>query len=267
MKDVKGGLERVILPDSLPNQISCASSPGISHDTLFEGRLHCLQYRQGYRFSIDAVLLAHFTRLRQQDNILDLGAGCGVVSLILSYRWPSVRVVGLEVQDSLVRLCRDNIALNKLAGRLQVIKGDLRQIKRLLAAGSFDQVVCNPPYYKCGSGRDNLEAQQAIARHEIKAELTDILTAAAFALKNRGRATFVFPAERGAVLLAALSRNKLEPKRLQIVYGYPGGKGRLILVEAVRGGGEDLQILPPFYIYDAPHDRQYSAEMAALYLP
>lgn len=266
MKDTKAKQVQDLSTDSQP-RLSSSTSPDISHDTLFSGRLHCLQYRQGYRFSIDAVLLAHFIKPRLQDNILDLGAGCGVISLILSYRWPSVRLLGLEVQDSLVRLCQENIALNKLNDRLQVVKGDLRQIKKLVLAGSFDQVVCNPPYYKSGSGRDNPEEQQAVARHEIMADLNDILTATVFALKNRGRATFIFPAERGAVLLAALRRYKLEPKRLQIVYGYPGGNGRLILVETVRGGGEELQILPPFYIYESPHGRQYSDEMASLYCP
>ena len=248
------------------NEESAVLPADLTSDTLFDGRLNCLQPRQGYRFSIDAILLAHFIKPDPVGNILDLGAGCGVISLILAHRWPNLRLTGLELQNSLAFAFQRNIELNHLADRLNLIRGDLRKIKEVLSAGSFAQVVCNPPYYKCGSGRCNPDSEQAIARHEIMADLEDTVKAAFFAVKNKGRVAFIYPAERGAALLTSLHRHRLEPKRLQIVYSYPGGPGRLILVEGIRGGGEELQILPPFYIYQEPNSRQYSPEMAALYL-
>ncbi len=245
---------------------SVASALDLTSDTLFNGRLYCLQPRRGYRFSIDSVLLAHFVKPCPTDKILDVGAGCGVISLILAYRWPSVRLTGLELQDSLALVFQRNIALNHFSDRLCLVKGDLRQIKEIIPAGVFDKVVCNPPYYRCGAGRDNPDREQAIARHEIMANLEDTVAAVSFAVKNRGWVSFVYPAERGAALLTTLRKYKLEPKRLQIIYSYPGGPGRLILVDSMRGGGEELHIMPPFYIYKGPGSRQYSPEMAALYL-
>ncbi len=236
----------------------------VSNDTFFSGNLTCLQHQDGYRYSIDAVLLAHFIFPRPKEKILDLGAGCGIVSLVLAYRWPSVYLSCLEIQKNLIALIYKNRTLNNFDERLDVVEGDLVQIKKLMQAETFDRVVCNPPYGKIGSGRENPGGEQAVARHEIKATLEDVVNAAFFSLKNKGRAAFIYPASRATVLLARLKGKGLEPKRLQIVYSYPGSSAKLILVEAIKGGGEELEILPPFFVYNNPGE-EYSPEMAKLY--
>jgi tRNA1(Val) A37 N6-methylase TrmN6 len=236
----------------------------ISHDTLFAGQLYCSQSRSGYRFSIDAVLLAHFANPRRQDMVLDLGAGCGVISLIMAYRHPSIVLTCLEIQDDLAALIFDNICQNDLADRMRLLRGDWRYVQELLPVGSYDLVVCNRPYYRLGSGRQNLEAEQAVARHELQSSLPDIVKAAVFALRTKGRLVMIYPAARGAALLAALRRGGLEPKRLQVVYPYPGAVGTLLLVEAMKGGGEELTVLPPLCIHDRPGG-EYSPEVAAYY--
>lgn len=236
----------------------------LSHDTLFDGNLSCTQSREGYRFSIDAVLLAHFTAPRRQDQVLDLGAGCGVVSLILAYRHPAIALTCLEIQDSLAELISHNIARNDLADRMRLVLGDLRCIEKLLPVGVFDLVVCNPPYYGLGRGHQNPQDEQAVARHELKASLPDIVQAAAFALRTKGRLVMVYPAARGAALLASLRQRGLEPKRLQAVYPFPGADASLLLVEALKGGGEELTVLPPFYVY-THRGGGYSPALAAMY--
>ena len=238
----------------------------ITADTLFAGRLLCLQHRHGYRFAVDSVLLAHFVEPKPGDQILDLCAGCGVVSLILAYRRPQVAVTALEIQPQLAALLRESIAVNELGDRIEVIEGDCRKINELVGAGSFTWVVSNPPYRRAEAGRLSPEAEQAMARHEISVDLAGVVTAISFALKARGRAALVYPAKRGAALIAALKNQGLEPKRLQVVYNYPGGEARLVLIEAMKGGGEELAILPPFYIYQE-QDGDYTAEMAKMYEP
>lgn len=240
--------------------------PQVTEDTLFSGRLHCAQHTDGYRFSVDAVLLAHFIRPRPGDRILDLGAGCGVISLIASYRLPQVSITALELQPQLAALISRNIERNHLHGRISLRQGDLRQVSTLFPPESFDWVVCNPPYGKLATGRQNPAGEQAVCRHEIEAELDDVIRAISYSLKNRGRAALVYPANRAAVLLASLKTAALEPKRLQIIHSYPGGEGKLVLVEAMKNGGEELVILPPFFIYEEPGGK-YSREMARLYEP
>ncbi|MBI5558566.1 MAG: methyltransferase [Deltaproteobacteria bacterium] len=238
----------------------------ITEDTLFNGLLSCRQHGAGYRFSVDAVLLAHFCRPRPQARILDLGAGCGVISLILCYRNPRIKVTALELQPRLAELIAVNIELNRFQERITLLEGDLRTTPVFFAPETFDWVVCNPPYGKLAAGRQNPDIEQAVCRHEIHAELTDIVRAISFNLKNRGRAALIYPASRAALLLSALKTAGLEPKKLQIVYSYPGGVGKLVLVEAVKNGGEELIVPPPFFIYEK-QGGNYTAEMARLYAP
>jgi len=237
----------------------------LTRDTLFAGRLVCVQYKKGYRFSADAVLAAHFCRPGPEDHILDLGCGSGVIGLILAFRHPGVRVTGLEVQEELARLAEENIRGNSLESRTSVIHGSLRDIITLVAPESFDLVVGNPPYRKPNSGRLSPTDQRARARHEIDASLVEVVRAAAFAVKNRGRVVFVYPAARLMSLTAALREVRLEPKRLQGVYGYQGSpEAALVLVEAIKNGGEEVRILPPFYTH-AEQNGHPSPAMQALY--
>lgn len=242
----------------LPSQV-------LTEDTLFQGKLICRQDRSGYRFSVDAVLAAHFAVPRSGEQVLDLGCGCGVIGLIMAHRHPSITCSGLELQGELAALATENINCNGFAARFRLIQGDVRAIDTLLPPESFDVVVCNPPYRKRESGRINSGHQAARARHELAGEIDDFVRGAVFSVRNRGRVVFVYPAGRSATLLCLLHRHRLVPKRLQPVYSYPGMESaRLVLVEAVKNGGEQMDILAPFYIYES-RQGDYAPAMHALY--
>lgn len=243
----------------------CSAQPAITEDSLFQGRLVCRQHADGYRFSVDAVLAAHFCRPGSGATVLDLGAGCGVIALILAHRHAHVRVTGIELQPGLAALAAENIRRNAMQDRVRIVEGDARQIGRVLAPESFDLVVCNPPYRGLGSGRASSAGEAAIARHELRATLADMVRAAAFCVRNRGGVVFVYPAARMATLLYRLQERNLVPKRLQPVYSYPEDRcGRLVLVEAVKNGGEELRLLPPLFVY-ARKNGPYSREMQEMY--
>ena len=234
----------------------------ISHDTLLGGRLHCRQHRHGYRFSIDALLLAAFCAPRPTDHILDLGAGCGVIGLLISHAHPSTSITFYELQPALCQLITANIRVNDLTERCRLLAGDVRT-RQGLAAESMDYVLCNPPYGRLSSGRINPDSEQAIARHELRADLADFIQAAAFVVKNRGKVAFVYPARFLPRLLDGLARQRLTAKRLRLVHSYPGSTARLLLVEAVKNGGEELRVLPPLFIY-LRRNGDYDPEVAAM---
>lgn len=239
---------------------------GYTDDSLFNGRIQCAQHRRGYRFSLDAILLGNFISLRPDEKILDLGCGSGVVALILAYRYPSCQITGFEIQADLALLAQKNVAANHWQERIAILQGDLRQIENYLAAGQYDCLVSNPPYRRSGSGRVNIEAEQFLARHEKIADVASVVKAAVWALKNKGRAVFIYPAVRMATVLYEMKKQRLEPKRIRVVYSYPGSPATLVLVEGVKGGGEELEIMAPFYVYQEPAG-SYSPEMAACYKP
>jgi tRNA1Val (adenine37-N6)-methyltransferase len=236
-----------------------------TEDRLFNGQMICRQHRKGYRFSVDAVLLAHFCRPKPRARVLDLGCGCGVIGLILCHRFTEVQVMGLELQPGLAALAHSNVLANALQARFTVQQADLRTIHEAVAPESFDLVLSNPPYYSPQQGRISQGTELALARHELSASLEELLAASAFAVKNRGVFCCIYPAERLDKMLHLLRQQRLSPKRLQPVYSYPGAsRARLVLLEAIKNGGEGLHLLPPLYVYQEKNG-PYSSELACMY--
>ncbi|PIE57886.1 MAG: hypothetical protein CSA33_06345 [Desulfobulbus propionicus] len=240
----------------------------ITRDSLFAGALCCQQYREGYRFSIDAVLLAHYSlSVCSQGKVLDLCCGSGIVGLIMAYRSAQLSVTGVELQNKLADLARVNSLENGMANRFEVIQGDLRCINQFLAPESMQVVVCNPPYGKMETGRLSRLAEAAIARHEMQADMQDCVRAASFAVQNRGRVVFVYPAVRLPSLLIELSHHRLITKKIQPIYSYPdSSEAKLVLVESMKNGGDHCVLLPPLYIYQYKKG-PYSQEVLNMYDP
>ena len=231
-------------------------------DTLFQGELAVIQKRKGYRFSLDAVLLAHFVSLRGEEKIADLGTGSGIIPLILAYLHPSVNVIGLEIQKEMVQRARRSVKLNRLASRIEIVEGDVRSIERAFSPKSFDTVVCNPPYRRRASGRMNPDPERRLARHEIKGELKDFLRAGLYLLRHRGRMALVYPAARTTDLLATMRQVGLEPKRLRFVHSFEGSTATLVLIEGIKGAGSESKVLPPLFIYSRA--MEYTPEVKAI---
>jgi tRNA1Val (adenine37-N6)-methyltransferase len=208
-----------------------------------DGRLHLIQSAGGYRFSMDSILLSRFVTTRRGDWVVDLGAGCGIIGLMLLLARPIGRVVCLEIQAALADQALRNAALNGFKEKMSVILGDIRHPP--LPASIADVVVCNPPYRPAQSGRINPDPERAIARHEILVSLHDILSAAVRLMKPRGRIAMVYPAVRLADLAVRLRSFGLEPKRMRILYPGLEEDAKLVFVEAIRGAGGGLKILPP----------------------
>ena len=210
--------------------------------------LSLYQPARGYRYSLDAFLLASFVRLKRGQRALELGAGCGVVTLILAARNPENRFWGLEIQRELVLCFRRNVWENGLAARVLPVLGDVRRLP--LKDGAFEVVYANPPYYREGAGRLSPDPQERLARHEILATLKDFVEAAYRALKARGRFFLVCTAKRLSEALSLLEGRRLSPKRLTLVHSYPGDEARLFLLEAAKEGGAELRVEPPLFVYE-----------------
>lgn len=222
---------------------------GETIDAVFGGKFKILQKADGYRFSIDAVLLASFVRSSKNDKVLDLGTGSGILAVILAGTDRCMSASGVEVQDELVDMAKRNVLINGLEGRVDVLQGDVKSIETLVGPGEFDVVVFNPPYRKIKSGRINPDQQKAVARHEIRATIADFVAAASYVLRKSGRVSIIYPAARIVELIARMRSAHLEPKRLQIVHSHKMSGGEFVLIEGIKGGGEELEIMPPVFIY------------------
>lgn len=228
-------------------------------DTFFNGRILVKQHRFGYRFSIDAILLASHVRPRPKDKVLDLGTGCGIIPLILAYRNPGIKVYGVEVQEELSHMASLNVKDNCMGDRISIICTDLKLLKNEMISGPVDLVVSNPPYRKAKSGRINPDQQRAVARHEIKATLYDIVETARRMLHTSGKFIAVYPAERMTDIFTQMRSVKIEPKFLRMVHSGCCTEAKLILVEGIKGGNPGVRIGPPLIIYNK--DGTYTDEM------
>jgi len=249
--------------ETLPAAPDCLLGDGEACAVLLGGRLRIVQPRAGYRFSIDALLLAHFVRLREGAFVLELGTGSGVIAVLLARRRQCRRVVGIEIQADLADLARRNVRANGLDGRIEIRCGDVRKPAGLIPERAFDAAVFNPPYRRLETGRINDNPQRAKSRHEILGSVRDFLKAAAPALKAKGTVSVIYPASRAVELLATMRVSRLEPRRLRPVYSRADSKGAFVLVEGIKEGGEALSILPPLVLYG--EDGRYTDEVEAIF--
>jgi len=229
------------------------------------GGLILSQPERGYRYSLDPFLLAAFCRPRQHERILDLGAGAGVIGLLLARQHPTVWVVGIELDPELARHAAGNALANALDGRCHIIRGDVRAAPRFLPPEHFHRVVANPPFRRPGSGASSPDPQRAGARQEDTFTIGDLTGTAASLLRYGGSLELIHPAERLPELFTALVASGLEPKRLRLIAPFPGSAPRLCLVAATKGGRQGLRILPELVIHERPG--RYSAEADGMLRP
>jgi len=230
-----------------------------SLDDLILGGLKVIQPRRGYRFSLDAVLLAHFAVLNGVEAAVDLGSGSGVIPLIMSWRSPALNVVGIELQADMAERSLRTLTYNDLNNRIRIIPADIREIKSALPPASVGLVVCNPPFWKKGEGHISSHAGEAIARHELAVEFTDICKAAAYLLMDGGHFCVIQRAERLTEVAAVMTGSRLQVRRIRTVHSLAGDDAVLVLVEGRKNSRGGVRIMPPLIIYQEPG--VYSAEV------
>jgi len=236
-----------------------------STDTFFNGKIKVKQNRSGYRFSIDAVLLACHAGKCPGGRILDLGTGCGIIPLIMAYRNPKLTVYGIEIQKELADIANINVKSNNMENQITIICQDMKELHYDMTSGPVDVVVSNPPYRKVLSGRMNPDQQRAVARHEIKATLFDVIETARRVLRTSGRIVMVYSSNRLTDILTQMRSFNIEPKFLRSIHSNRNSEAKLILVEGIKGGRPGVTMASPLIIYH--EDGSYTNEVKQMFLP
>lgn len=233
-----------------------------SLDDLILGDLQVIQSTRGYRFSIDAVLLAHFPEPAFKQ-VVELGGGSGVVSLIMAWRNPQAYFHLIEIQPAMAERARRSIVLNGLEERLKVIQGDVKAAEQLLPRESADLVISNPPFWKKGEGKLSQNPEEAIARHELQLNLEELIQKGAYLLRQGGKMALIHRADRLDEALEIFRKNKTPVRRLRLVHSFIDKEARLVLIEAEKNRPGPLHIMPPLIIYDRAGE--YGAELREIY--
>lgn len=226
--------------------------------------LKIIQNEDGFCFGIDSVLLSDFAKELKKDAIVsDLGTGTGIISILLSEKSKLKKIYGIEIQEDVANMARKSVKLNNLEEKIEIINEDIKNIRKLFEDCFFDCIVTNPPYKKEGTGLKNENVSKVISRHEVKCTLEDVIKESFYVLKDKGEFYMVHRPDRLVDIVHTMRKNKIEPKKIRLVYSNEKGKAVLVLVKGIKNAKPELLIDSPLYIYD--NDGKYSDEILKIY--
>lgn len=225
--------------------------------------LKILQKKHGFRYGMDAVLLADFARLGHQDAVADFGTGTGIIPLLLLGRGKGKTFEAFEIQKDMADMAQRSMMLNGMDERVRVHCVSVEEAHRILGYGKMDAVICNPPYGTPGRGIRNPDESLALARHQSEDGLIPFLKAAYRILRVRGRFSMIHPAQRMLEAMMQMNDVKLTPKRLRMIYPSVDKPANLVLIEAQKEAQPLLHQEPPLIVHNI--DGTESDEIKRIY--
>lgn len=234
------------------------------NDLVGINNLKIIQNDDWFKFSLESVLLPYFVTLNLNDKkILDLCTGNAPIPLVLSTK-TKAKIIGVEIQKEIAETAVDTIKLNGLEDRIEIINNDVNNLKNVFEGDTFDVITVNPPYFKKAvKSTINENKIKAIARHEIKINLEQIINISKYLLKNNGKLAIVHRTERLIEIINILQKNNLEPKKIQLIYPKENSESNLVLIEAVKHGKVGLKFLNPLIIHN--QDGTYKEEINRIF--
>ncbi len=221
-----------------------------------------IQNDEYFSFGTDAILLAHFADIKENERAVDFCTGCGIVPILLAAKNAGAHITGIEIQKELADMAGESIKMNALDGGIDIVHGDIKNVLDYVKHGA-DVVVVNPPYEKTDSGKHSANDYVNIAKREVMCSLEDVISSAAKVLRTGGRFYIIYRVGRFAELMERLRQYSLEPKRAGLVAQRLGEAPNFALVEARKGANEGFAFLPTLYVYE--QDGSYTDELKKIY--
>lgn len=218
--------------------------------------LRIVQDTDGFKFSLDSVLLSNFVTLNKSiKRIMDIGAGNGIISILLSKRC-NASIDGVEIQKESYLNFVDSVKMNGLDDRICCYNNDIRELYKSIESDTYDVIVSNPPYFN-GLNQSKNDTKK-IARHSVSLDYKDVIVIARKLLKNNGLIGIVHRPDELMNIIFCMRKNNIEPKKIRFVYPYKGKNANILLIEGSKNGKPGLKVMDPLYVYE---DGKYSIEV------
>lgn len=234
-------------------------------DTLKNSGYSIIQDKEKFMFGIDAVLLADYATVRKNEKIFDLCTGNGIVPLLMHGKSKKINpyFTAIEIQKDSAEMAKKSVEMNGLENQIKIVHGDLKNVGSIFKRHSFDVVTCNPPYMLNEHGKQNPNEYKRIARHEILCNLNDVISAAEYLLKPNGRFYMIHRPFRLVEIFSALTKFKLEPKKMRLVQPFLQKEPNMVLIEAKKNASSRLAVEKPLVVYEKPG--LYTQEILQIY--
>ncbi len=232
-------------------------------DDLQINNLKIIQKNAGFKFGIDAVLLSYFVQCPMQSSVIDIGTGTGIIPILLYGKNKGNSFVGIDIQDDMIEMANRSVILNNIQSFFKFVSCDVKDVRKYFKNESFDCLVTNPPYMKVGNGLLNPDKCKAVSRHELTCTIFDIMSAAYYLLKEKGKVYMVHRPHRLPDIFEAMRLNKIEPKRMRFVCPDINKEPNLVLICGVKLGKQELKIDKPLIVYN--QDNEYAEEIKEIY--
>lgn len=204
-----------------------------------------IQKKDGFRFSVDAVILSDFFSPTKKGKILDIGCGNGIIPILLYSKGKGEDITGVEIQEENCELALKNVKLNNLEDYIKIENDDVKEYPK---GNAFDYIISNPPYMEVDGKKQNILSCKSIARHELTLNLYDLIRNAKRLLKPMGSITLVHRSYRFTDISKILEDCGFSLKRVRFVYYSKDRNSNLVLVEAFKGKKCKLEIEPPLFL-------------------
>lgn len=218
--------------------------------------LKIVQDTDGFKFSLDSILLANFVTLNKSSKkIMDIGAGNGIISILLGQK-TNAHIDGVEIQKESYLNFVQSIKINNLEDKISCYNCDIKDFYKSIESDTYDVIVSNPPYFS-GMNQSKNDMKK-IARHNVSLDYKDVIIISKKLLKNNGLLSIVHRPEMLMEIMFYMRKNNIEPKKVRFVYPYKGKNANILLIEGAKNGKPGLKILEPLYVYE---DGNYTQEI------
>ena len=193
---------------------------------------------KGLKITDDAILLSKFIKryldtnyknMREKKTFLEIGAGQGVISLLLSETAIVLKIFAVEIQEEIFKILKKNVEINKLNDKIIPINKNIKSIE-----GEYDFIFSNPPYKKINSGKMPRNEAERVSKYEVLLTLEELILEIKRLLKNHGEFFVIVPNDRlndvfkniyvNKMNILSIDINKYKKMDLVVIHGKKGGK-------------------------------------------
>lgn len=158
----------------------------------------------------DSVLLGSWTTVKgSEKNVLDIGAGAGLLALMMAQKIPDAKIIACEIDETACEQAFENVSSSPWSERITVVNSDIRAFAQNLKG--FDLIISNPPYFE--KSLKSPVNKRNLARHNDSLPFAGLIDCVHRLLSDDGRFTLIVPVDKAGAIIELAAGKNLFPAR------------------------------------------------------